>query len=96
MRIVAGTFQAQRIQVLLNGSPIGTLDSRVDWEPATYEFEIDRSMLDATELGRPPSAVLEIQFLAPTALSPASLTPDGFGDERVLALCLRRITFSSV
>ena len=96
LEIVAGTFQAQRLTVFINDVEVGTIDSRTHWEPATYRFNIPRSALAAVTSDQDAATrVVEIRFSIPQARSPASLNPDGRGDQRLLGLCLRRLILAN-
>jgi hypothetical protein len=87
--ITAGTHYSQTIQVMLNGAPIGVIDSTVNWDPIDYTFVFDSSQLRTD--GDVPR-MNEMEFLIPDARSPASLHAGSF-DERVLGLCLWQMEF---
>ncbi len=96
LEIVAGTHQAQRIPVRVNGTLIGTITSTKNWTPARYSLPLDPASILGTEDRRPGEALaVEIELSIPGALSPASLDPEGRGDQRVLGLCLRQLTLSA-
>jgi len=93
LEVVAGTFGPQRVTVFVNDIEVGTIESTVDWEPDTYRFEISDAALRGLAPGEGALPVAEIRFRMPGARSPASESPDGAGDPRVLALCLRGLVF---
>ena len=92
LEITAGTHHTQTVQIQLNGMPLGTIDSKIHWDPSTYTFPVDPVLLRTTDEGR---RVNELLLTIPDAASPASLDPTN-RDRRILGLCLWQFRFRLV
>ena len=87
--VEAGTYQAQEIDVEIQGERVGKISSSKNWEPGVYRFALPRPILERGRSIR-SSRVVEITFRIPGARRPADDDPQGDGDTRRLGICLRR------
>ena len=92
IKIEAGTYQPQRINVLVNGVEIGVIESQESWwNPSTYTFPIKRSLLGLDDTSSHGYKRVEIEFLIPNAMSPAVIEPQSNLDTRVLGIALYKL-----
>ena len=92
IKIKAGTYQPQRINVLVNGVEVGVIESQeIWWNPSTYTFPIKRSLLGLDDTSSHEKKLVEIEFLIPNAMSPAVIEPQSNLDTRVLGIALYKL-----
>ena len=86
--INAATYQPQKINVLINGSEVGVIDSQEHLTPLTYTLPIDMSILGLDDKSSLKSKRVEIEFFSPQASIPAAVDPNLNPDPRSLGMSL--------